>query len=488
VGLCVVPAAALGVETGALGEGAVPPQRDRRRLVHVVPDAGHALCRQALVERAPPCPCVGVGEVGEGRPAGPDGAPGLGPVLVAHEEAAGAPLGVDVVVGVLADGRVDDGDHPGPACGELAREGAEIGVALLVDGKDAVPAHVVDVEVHRAEREPLGGEAPSHLADVRLALVAPPALVVAERPARGQRGAPGERAVAAEQLGQRPGAHVVAEHAAAERQLGVGRAGHGHRRVVDGHGRVVGVLEEHEDVGPRLQTHEHRDGAVEGVGARAPGPAWVPVPQAVGGATQVDGRRLLAETRDPLAVPQHGAVRAHRPAAQRRQLRAHDLARGVEVGEPPVDRDAHAQGLGADLPTVGGVGSGQHLDRRRAGGVGPVSGPPEGLCGRAPADPHHLVGEEADLELGLGEDGHRADDRTRVTQRLDAAQPAGQAGGGGGPGKAALATSVHFTGHAVARDRTHRLRSEVHDLAQQQFELERRSTDGSPRGSHGRRG
>ena len=185
-----------------------------RGLVHVVPDAGHAHVEQDLVQPAPPVAGRRLAEVREDAVVGvplrlrrPHRRLVDRAVGVLHEVIAGE-------AGVVGDGArlllrvgVEDGDGAEAVRAQVGDEALGIGEAHRVPGEGREAVLVVDVEPDH-----VGGDAPlaevvGDEADLRLRVVAVPALVEAERPARGHRHAAGERGVALHHLA-RASAHT----------------------------------------------------------------------------------------------------------------------------------------------------------------------------------------------------------------------------------------------------------------------------------------
>src|SRR5438094_714572 len=100
---------------------------------------------------APPIAGARIGEIWKGAQAGPDDVV----VLVAHERLAEKlPLsstGVDGIVLVYFDSRVDDRDQLHTECIQLAYQSGRIREPLRIPGEDPIFIHVVDVEIDGIE-------------------------------------------------------------------------------------------------------------------------------------------------------------------------------------------------------------------------------------------------------------------------------------------------------------------------------------------------
>ena len=130
-----------------------PVRDEERRLVHVAPDAGHPGIGEDPLVLAPPLARLGVGEVGEGAHAGPDGVVVLLPVPRLAVQILLPAVGVDGVVLVHLHAGVHDGDDAEALLPEVGDEALRVGEAVLVPGEDPVAVHVVDVEVDHVARD-----------------------------------------------------------------------------------------------------------------------------------------------------------------------------------------------------------------------------------------------------------------------------------------------------------------------------------------------
>ena len=164
------------------GEGLAP----HGGLVHVVPDAVHALRDVVGGMATPPVARLRPAEVGEVGAPRPDGADVDLAIGVAQEVVAVEPLLRDGIpsLGVLFHARVHDDDGLEAHLAEVGQQGVGIGEALGVPREDAVAIHVVDVEVEHVGRDLFPAKGLGEGTDLGLGVVAPPALLVAERPRR----------------------------------------------------------------------------------------------------------------------------------------------------------------------------------------------------------------------------------------------------------------------------------------------------------------
>ena len=162
--------ALLGVEDGGL--------------VHVVPEAVDAHIQQTLVLQAEPSPGGGVQHVREMGSPGPDSAHEGGAVLFLAEVALLDALLVDGVALFDLDARVDDGDEVDPLLFHVCCQTGQIREFLIRDREVLVPLHVVDVQVDGVQGDAGLPVSRGHLTHIRLVLVAPAALAVAEGPLR----------------------------------------------------------------------------------------------------------------------------------------------------------------------------------------------------------------------------------------------------------------------------------------------------------------
>src|SRR5919112_2244318 len=167
-----------------------------RRLVHVAPDPGHSRIEERPVVLAPPLSRLGVREVRERADPRPHDVMVLFPLACFAVEVPLATFYVDRIVIVDLDAGVYDGDEVEALFSEFGYELLRLGEAFLVPGKDAVAVHVVNVEVEGVARDVALAEVAGHLAHLALIHVAVAALLVAQRPHRRHRSAPGQLRVA----------------------------------------------------------------------------------------------------------------------------------------------------------------------------------------------------------------------------------------------------------------------------------------------------
>ena len=284
---------------------------------------------QRAVVVAPPGARVGVREVGERAHARPDRVAVLVAVDRLAEQAALAPLGVDRIALVDLHARVDDRDRPEALLGELGDQPGRVGVALGVPGEDAVAVHVLDVEVEAVAGDVALAELARQPEDLLGAGVAPARLVVAERPQRRQRHAPGQLRVAGEHVARRGAGEDVGDHVAARRLVADAlRVGLGEVDL-----DAVRVVEEDAVRPPVAQREHERDRRVEVVLRGAVAARRVDVPEHL-------PRPGLLEPARPLAAAEEARVRGpqvvhpHRRPDQRRRGRGR-ARRSTGARRPP---------------------------------------------------------------------------------------------------------------------------------------------------------
>ncbi len=171
------------------------------RFVHVVPDPGHPVSKQRLVEIRPPAARSPTGEVGERRGSGPDL-----PLVdlsggATAKMIAGEPAAVDVVLRVELHARVQDRHDSHPQVREILRETSWGGEAFGIPGEHPIPVHVVDVEVDRVAGNLLAPEGLGNLPHPCVGVVAVTTLLETQRPCGRQRHAAGQCGVALDDAG-----------------------------------------------------------------------------------------------------------------------------------------------------------------------------------------------------------------------------------------------------------------------------------------------
>ena len=223
-------------------------------------------------------------------------------------------------------------------------QGTEVGEALGVHGEDAEPVHVVDVEVHHAHGHVHGGEPVDHLPDLGVVAIAPPALVVPQRPARRQRGPTGQGAVAVEQVRHVPARDIGPQGSSGEVDL----------RTFPGQpdGGAGRVLVEGQDIALRVAPDEDGDRHVKRVAPRAPRPARVTIPEAISPAAQVQGSRTHPEPVERLAVAHGEARRDAVPHPLRRGLAPQHGAIGAGRRDRAVVGHVDDEGSAGDPPSA----------------------------------------------------------------------------------------------------------------------------------------
>ena len=364
-----------------------------RGLVHVVPEAGNAVIKEALVERAPPRARLGLGEIGEDGRAGPDRRDIVAAVGVLDEFVAALAAGVGRVTSIdLGDVQVGDRDQLDPLRLHVGDELRHVGEGLGVGGEGAVAVLIVDVEPDHVGRHAVGAQVARDLADFVGGHVAVARLLIAERPFRRERRAAGQPGVAAGDVGEgRPGDEIIVDRAvgAAERErLGI--------LVAEVEPGAIGVVEQDPVAAAcRPGRGEEGDRLVDRVvRAREAERVGVPVDERL--AAPVEPAGLVAETVEMLADRQR--------LGQREGLAVDARGRGIGRDDLAVERlEGHrTTGTDADTELRGGeaVGGGHHRRARCAlrGEDGPA-----GVLGidaaARDADADEIVAERDQLHL-----------------------------------------------------------------------------------------
>ena len=270
------------------GEGLAP----HGGLVHVVPDAVHALRDVVGDMAAPPVARLRPAEVGEVGAPRPDGADVHLAVGVAQEVVAVEPFLRDGIpgLGVLFHAGVHDDDGLEAHLAEVGQQGLGIGEALGVPREDAVAVHVVDVEVEHVGRDLLAAKGLGEGADLGLGVVAPPALLVAERPRRREVHPPCHGCVLLDDGGGRR----AAEDDEVERAAGRGDAPRPVVARAETERALVRIVEVEPVEGPAPPDEHERDALINRVGVVAI--AWdIAVPHRPRTAPLVHVAGLLSE-------------------------------------------------------------------------------------------------------------------------------------------------------------------------------------------------
>src|SRR6187402_195437 len=160
-----------------------------RRLVHIVPETGDAHGGEVLVERAPPCACRGLREVGKDRRPWPYLSNEGRTIRILHElvTSGAAVIGSVASVRQASDVKVGDDHEMEVVLRKLLHHLTEARVVLVVDHKGAVLFLEVDVQVERVTRNFVGTETLRDLHQLRRRIVTVARLLEAERPERRKR-------------------------------------------------------------------------------------------------------------------------------------------------------------------------------------------------------------------------------------------------------------------------------------------------------------
>jgi hypothetical protein len=264
---------------------------------------------------------------------------------------AGHALVEDPVTRLFRRMRIEDHDRAEALLAQIGDEFGRGGKALGAPREGLELVLVVDVQPQRVGRHLLLSEGVGQAAHARLRVVAPAALVVAQRPARRKRRAAGELRVAAHDVARvRTGDHRVVELAAvgAEAQQSTALA-------ANVEAAAVGVVEEHAMRAALAQHEVERHRGIDRVGGVVVA-VGVAVPHHVVVAAQcptalVEGAVLLAEAVDVVGVAQllpHPHSRAVVRDAATGVIGVDDVAVGV------LDGEAERSGLNFDAQGVGG--------------------------------------------------------------------------------------------------------------------------------------
>ena len=295
--------------------------------------------------RASPGRCV----VGKRRPTRPHHAVKLAAVRKSAEHSLSLSLRVEGKVGIRLDAGVDDCNELRAAGVQLVGERLQVGERRLIRGERAEAAHVVDVEVEDAEGQVSLTESLDDAPCLGECLEAPAGMLVAEGPARGERGTPGELGEASQDGSGRAGNHVRP----------AGPAGKSRRNIRVESDRPVECRVVEYQVAACVSRHEiHRHCDVDRILAGAVGAVGILVPEAIGDAglraavadrptvavpvtrAPIQGRRPQPQTVDCIVGPDCGRLAPPRPDARRRVLFPEEPARG-EMAE--MTRDGNAQ-------------------------------------------------------------------------------------------------------------------------------------------------
>ena len=167
---------------------------EKRRFVHVVPEALDAKVRQQLIPPAEPFPHFGAQEIGKIGFSGPDGGHKRRAVSFFAEITLGQPFLTGRLIRVDADSGINDGDEPDALFFEVIRKLFQVREAVAVDGEIGVALHVIDVHADHIQGQIVLAVLLCDCADVSFGLVAPAALRQAKRPLRRDVAAPDEGA------------------------------------------------------------------------------------------------------------------------------------------------------------------------------------------------------------------------------------------------------------------------------------------------------
>jgi len=111
---------------------------------------------------------------------------------------------------------IDDGNEVNSFLQQVSRESFQIWEACLVDSEDAIPIHIVDIEVNCADWEFVAIEMGRYFADFCFSFISPAGLVISERPERWEWWLPRQITEAIENLSWRSWNEIITEHAALE--------------------------------------------------------------------------------------------------------------------------------------------------------------------------------------------------------------------------------------------------------------------------------
>ncbi len=184
----------IGVVPG-VGRQRLVGAREVRRLVHVIPEAGHPVATQCALFLRPPFACGRLEEIGEPRASRPDFAQEIRPVIGRADEglSLNAPAQYREPRIILHPG-IHNGHHLEAVAGQVPDQATRLGKALP-EGEHPVLIHVMDVQVEDIAGELALPELLGHGADLLGGFVAVPGLVVSEGPARRHGNPPGQSRV-----------------------------------------------------------------------------------------------------------------------------------------------------------------------------------------------------------------------------------------------------------------------------------------------------
>ena len=298
----------------AEGHGLVGTKEDRR-LIHVVPEAGGAHGDEILVEAAPPVAHAREREIGENAVPGPylaninraigifDERIILGPRVVRHV----------AVVGVFLDVQVGDQDRVKALGAKIRNHFLEGGKVFAIDGEGGIALLIVNVQVDDIGGDFLVAQSFHNFADARLGIIAIAALLVTERPERGQRRSAGHGRVLLDDFFRfGTGDEVVVQLTAFSAKRKVVS-----RLFAEVERTAVSIVEENAVRDAFPQADKERDGFVERVGRFLPA-KFIRVPVGEGAVAAVHGAGFVAETIvvligrhffpdvNPWTIPGHG--------------------------------------------------------------------------------------------------------------------------------------------------------------------------------------
>ena len=247
---------------GVIREGAV---RENSGLIHIHPHTAHAdIGHLPLQQPRPPVARIRRGEIREGAQAGPHIALQQGTVMPAAEHIALKPAAPHKIIRVNLDARVSNRHHLETVIPQALHHAGGVGEMLPAPGERLVILHVVDIQVNRIA----GNLVLAHLAGqahhIGFRVVAPFALVVAQRPERGQGRQPGEPRVTRHRVQRIGTGNEVVIHVSAisaEQQAVLALA-------PEIEVRAHGVIKENAVLGALVQAQEEGDALVERVALR----------------------------------------------------------------------------------------------------------------------------------------------------------------------------------------------------------------------------
>ena len=405
---------ALGDRPGAAdlaGIGASLVHAEAGRFVHVRPDPAHARSGQVTHLLGPPRLHVRAREIREHRRVGPHLAHQHVPAPGAHQVVALQGFLVGGVPGLGLHARVHDGHDLNALLAHLLKKSCRVGKAGAVPGEHLVALHVIDVEVHRVERQAPAAKAVYHVAHVVGVLVAPARLGRPQRPQRRQGVASGQAGITFNHVRRcRPGDHVQIQFRPGalpgEPPRVPGRHVHFHapRLVHEQAVRLAAVQhggERNADVeGVALYAERKAVGVPEG---EVP-PAFVQRPDLLAEA-QVSGVRRGVQVKGgavQVGAALRGVVRValgRLPLRQCPSLGVPDLPASVgQVQSQGQFRALHVQFVSPALGAQRLEGGGLHREGGLAGGVRVTQGGVPGI--RNGPQPQHARQRQGDLQHG----------------------------------------------------------------------------------------